>query len=251
MTYWLSYGGGVNSTALAVLLCKGKLPQYQPWRAMWADTQDEADETYDYVESVFVPYLAHHGKTLEVCRPDEGVIERWERLKVTGSRILRTCTKHGKIVPLELHMDAHGQPDDEQIIGIDAGEHHRAVRQNHGERRKHYPLVDLDIDRHGCVEIIETAGLEVPPKSGCWHCPFLRVGQILQLANKRPDRMRRIIALEMVATETHGRDSKDRPRTQWGDRPATQWAARACKEKSSGPLFQEESPDLPCGCYDG
>ena len=91
-TYWLSYGGGVNSTALAVLLCEGKLPQYTPWRVMWSDTHDEEDHTYRYIETVFVPYLAHFGKQLETVRPDEGVIERWERLSVTGSRIIRSCT---------------------------------------------------------------------------------------------------------------------------------------------------------------
>ncbi len=30
--FWLSYGFGVNSTALAILLVSGKLPQYEPWR---------------------------------------------------------------------------------------------------------------------------------------------------------------------------------------------------------------------------
>lgn len=77
------------------------------------------------------------------------------------------------------------------------------------------------------------------------------MADILSLAKDQPERMRRVIALEMAATETHGRDSKDRPRTQWGDKPATEWAKRACDENTSGSLFQEIDPDPPCGCYDG
>ena len=95
MTYWLSYGGGVNSTALAVLLVRGQLPQYMPWRIVFSDTGEEKLETYSYIRDSFEPWLARHGKTLEVVRPSESVLARWERLKVTGSRIIRSCTVEG------------------------------------------------------------------------------------------------------------------------------------------------------------
>lgn len=41
MTSWLSYGGGVNSTAPAILLALGKLPQHREFRVVFADTGDE------------------------------------------------------------------------------------------------------------------------------------------------------------------------------------------------------------------
>lgn len=252
MTHWLSYGGGVNSTALAILVCEGKLAQYQPWRVMWSDTHDEEDHTYEYVEKVFIPYLARFGRVLECVRPNEGVIERWERISVTGSRIIRSCTDEAKVKPLGLHLKQHAGPDDVQLIGIDADQPHRAKGAWPGERAKLYPLLDLGIGRDECEEIIRRAGLPVPLKSGCWHCPFKRVGEILKLAIERPDRMRRIVALEIVATQTHGPNPKTGgPRTQWNDTPAADYAKRACAENSSGPLFQEVDPDPPCGCYDG
>lgn len=252
MTYWLSYGGGVNSTALAILLCEGKLPQHNPWRCMWSDTHDEEDHTYDYVENVFVPYLGRYGKELERVRPKEGVIERWERLKVTGSRIVRSCTDEAKVKPLGLHLKAHAGPEDVQLIGIDADQPHRARPAQANDRVKLYPLVTLDIDRVGCEEIIRQAGLPVPKKSGCWHCPFKRVGEVLAMARDRPERLRRIIALERVATETHGLNPKTGgPRTQWNDTTAADYGRRACAEQTSGPLFQEVEPDPPCDCYDG
>lgn len=119
MMYWLIYGGGVNSTALAILMVRGKLPQYEPWRTVFSDTGEERSETYSYIRDHFEPWLAKHGKTLEVVRPEETILERWERLKVTGSRLLRACTVEGKIKPIERHVAANG--GGVQLIGIDAG----------------------------------------------------------------------------------------------------------------------------------
>lgn len=156
MTYWLSYGGGVNSTALAILLVQGRLPQYEPWRIVFADTKTEKDHTYAYIKDHFMPWLLSHGRMLEVVLPKEGVLERWERLKVTGSRILRSCTDTAKIAPLQRYIDANG--GGEWLLGIDAGEPHRAANKP----GKHRPLVDLDIDRDECERIIAGSGAAVP-----------------------------------------------------------------------------------------
>lgn len=248
MTYWLSYGAGVNSTALLVLLVEGRLPQFDPWRVVFADTRDEKDATYAYIRDVVTPYLAAHGRALETVYPKEGVLERWERLGVTGSRTLRTCTSHGKRDPIEDHIAANG--GGEQLIGIDAGELHRARPSRPGDPfPKHYPLVDLDIDRDGCEAVIRAAGLCVPPKSGCWHCPFLRVGAVLALAREQPERFARIEALEVRSIEMHP-PGPGIVRAQWSDRPARYWRERAADEGRQVPLF-ERDPEMPCACYDG
>lgn len=241
-TFWLSFGGGVNSTALAVLLVRGKLPQYEPWRIVFSDTGEERPETYAYMRDHFEPWLAKHGKTLEVVRPEETILERWERLKVTGSRLLRGCTVEGKIKPIERHVAANG--GGVQLIGVDAGESHRMP-----DRVR--PLVDLDIDREGCEAIIKAEGLPSPGKSGCWCCPFMRVGEVIRLAKVEPCKFERIARLEDIATETHGPQPDGQPRTQWGDKPASYWRERA----GQGDIFYDEgrlSDDAPhCGCYDG
>lgn len=250
---WVNYGGGVNSTALLALLTDGKLPQYAPWRVVWADTGDEKESTYDYIFSVIQPWLRKHGKTLEVVCDNESVLERWERLGIVGHRVNRSCTLHAKIRPLVRHIKAHTRKHDSivQLLGIDAGESHRARPAYKADGfEKAYPLVDLDIDRDECVRIIEAAGLPVPEKSGCWHCPFMRVRDILELATESPEKFQRIVALEKKSRELFPVD-EGKVRAQWGDRPALEWARRACDQKSSGPLFQEEHPDPPCGCYDG
>jgi hypothetical protein len=235
--YWLSYGGGVNSTALAVLLCSGRLPQYEPWRVVWADTGTEKDETYTYLNTVFIPYLSAYGKQLETVTPTETVIGRWERLRVTGSRRMRTCTDYGKVKPINAHIAANGGGD--TLIGIDAGEIGRA-RDREGV---HYPLVEMWLTREDCVKVIQEAGLPVPVKSGCWCCPFMRTQEVLDLAKNHPCRFERIARLEKAASETHGGY-----RYQWGDSNCDYWRTRA-----SAPLLDEIYHDEmpPCGCYDG
>jgi hypothetical protein len=239
--YWLSYGGGVNSTALAVLLCEDKLPQYDPFRIIFADTLTERPETYRFIEQHFIPYLRQYGKELEIVRPKEGVLERWERLKVTGSRRFRTCTRDAKIIPIKKYIEDNG--GGEQLIGIDAGEAHRMPD-------KIRPLVELDIDREQCEKIIRDAGLPSPGKSGCWCCPFARVGEIIALAKTDPCRFERIAALERAATETHGAPDGCEMRTHWHDKPVAYWRERAAQ----GDLIYDGGriePLPPCGCYDG
>lgn len=246
--YWLSYGGGVNSTALAVLLCQGELKKYEPWRLVFADTRDEKPETYDFIYGAFVPYLRRFGKVLEVVADREGVFDRWWRLGVVGSRTLRSCTDHAKITPISWHIRAHSRKARAiQMIGIDAGESHRARPARAGDPfDKLYPLVDLGIDRAGCEKIISAAGLQVPPKSGCWHCPFMRVGEIVQLALKDPCKFDRIVALEDRSIATQA-PPDGAVRAQWGDKPARVWKERA----NGGPLFATLDGPMPCECFDG
>lgn len=242
-SYWLSYGGGVNSTALTILLVRGKLPQYAPWRIVMADTGDEKDRTYAYIRDVFGPWLEQHGKALEIAKPKETVLGRWQRLNVTGSRIIRACSIEGKIKPIEKHIAANGGSLG-QLIGIDAGEAHRA-KDRPG---KFYPLVDLDIDRDECEAIIKAEGMPSPGKSGCWHCPFMRVGEVIELVKTDPCKVAMIERLENAATELHGKTPDGNQRTQWGEYPVSWWRKRS----EQGDLFiPERDPSEPCECYDG
>lgn len=238
--YYLSYGGGVNSTALAIMLCNEQLPQYVPFEIIFADTKTEKDETYSYIDNIFIPFLEKHNKKLLIVSAKEGVLERWERLSVTGSRIIRACTVESKINPINRYISEHGGGD--QLIGFDAGEPHRAICR----AGKHYPLVEEGIDRESCERIIKVAGLPVPAKSGCWCCPFMRVNDIIELARKYPCRLDRIECLEEAATNRHG----GTVRTQWGNntRPVSYWRQRA----SQGEIFNDDYDiAMPCECYDG
>lgn len=249
-TAWLSYGAGVNSTAVLVLLADGKFDPGMPFRVVFADTQDEKDQTYEYLYQHAMPYARRHGITIEVVRDCEGVLERWQRLGVTGSRTMRTCSVHSKVEPIGRHIDAHGLVGDVQLIGIHAGEAHRKGTSDKDRYPKRFPLIELDLDQEGCVAAIEIAGLPVPPKSGCWHCPFARRSEIVELCLDRPDRARVILNLERASLEKHPLPPGI-VRAHWHDKPVEHWMERACATKSSGELFQGVDPDPPCVCMDG
>lgn len=245
MGYWISYGGGVNSTALAVLIVAGALPQYQEARFIFADTLDEKPETYEYL-NYFKCWLQSHGRELITVRPEESVLSRWQKYQVTGSRRLRACTDHAKIRPItEFIRGLDKAPV--QLIGIDAGEPHRARPANPKKKEitKCYPLVDLGIDRDECARIIELAGLQVPAKSGCWHCPFMRVGEVISLAQYEPEKFSLILALE-----ANTREREDgRKFYQWRDLPATYWLARS-KQGLLNLEWDDLDPAIPCLCLD-
>lgn len=258
-TYWLSYGGGVNSTALAVLLCEGKLPQYEPFKLIFSDTGNEKDETYAYIRDVFEPYIAKHGHSLIRVRPALSVLEYWQSYSMVGSRVIRSCTDKAKIKPIGAYLDAHASPDDASVIGIDAGEPHRAKQHPKDTRPKVFPLVELDVDRVGCEAIIRAAGLPVPPKSGCWMCPFMRVSEVRALYHEQPERFAAIGRLEQRSLEAHPIPEHDlaagKVRAQWGDRPVSEWIARFKAEDAQGKLFtmagDRAFDEIPCGCFDG
>jgi len=239
--HWLSYGAGANSTALAILLHRGEVAGVgDDWQAIFADTGDEQDATYEWLEKWGKPWFLEIGKPLVVVRDKETVYERWWRLQVIGARRFRACTDHAKIRPIARHLK---ETPGVQLIGIDAGEAHRARRQD-GIR---YPLVEMDIDRDDCVEIIESAGISVPEKSGCWHCPFMRVAEIIEMARSRPELADKIEALEKRAELAHDGYGL----FQVGNHPIQYWRERAHDGGawSDLPLFAESEP--PCGCYDG
>ena len=235
--FWLSFGGGVNSTALAILLATGKLPQYEPWRIVFADTGEEQDHTYEFIEKHFSPWLETQGKILEIVRYKETPLERWERFSMTGSRQFRACTEYNKITPIKQHIATNG--GGLKLIGIDSGETHRAIERADSA----YPLVELGIDREECGMIIKDTGLPSPGKSGCWHCPFMRVHEILNLARHYPCRFNRIDRLEQMATAKTGQQ-----RYQWGNKPCAYWRERATAQKS---LLEDYDIAMPCECYDG
>jgi 3'-phosphoadenosine 5'-phosphosulfate sulfotransferase (PAPS reductase)/FAD synthetase len=234
--YWLCYGGGVNSTALAILLVQEKLPQYKPWLPIFGDTGNEKQETYWFV-SVFEKWLCDRGKDLIKVSGPMTVLEKWQHDKITGSTRTRSCTDHAKTRPIDRYIKEHGGGI--KLIAFDAGEPNRA-KPNPKHR---YPLIDLGIDRNDCIGIIREAGLPVPVKSGCWHCPFLRVADIIELGRSQPRKLDIIEKLESEALKHRGK-----PYYQWGNKPVAYWRSRA---KANTIFSTDYDICMPCECYDG
>ena len=196
--YAVSYGGGVNSTALVILLVNKGLPLDY---VVFADTGNEMPETYEYL-NVMKRYLNKVSVPLKVVqvRSGESLSDRCLRRRVIPSEIWRWCTRDMKVTPIHAFyrsLKAHVY----QYMGIDYDEVHRMKPARVDYVTNMYPLVDYRIGRTECMEIIEKTGLPLPVKSGCHMCPFNNMNRWAEIYERHPDLYR--LAMEIEEKSKH------------------------------------------------
>ena len=187
MNLYLSFGAGVNSTALMLLL----LDEGVEFEAVFSDTGCEWPETYEHLRLL----------------QDEGYEFTWLRPEPSGAKTLyeycmrwgmiphvrrRFCTQKFKTRPL----DRYPEKPCTTYIGYDYGESRRRYVRDRKGIHFEFPLIERMITREGCVKIIRDHGLPVPPKSGCWLCPFQPLREWKRLRDTYPELFRMAMALE-------------------------------------------------------
>lgn len=202
MKTYLSFGGGVNSTALLV-------KYYDDIdEAVFADTGVEHPDTYDYID-----YLRDNGYGITTLTPN---VEGFDNLydfcytkRIFPSIHHKWCTGKFKLSTIYRYLDRPSNV----MIGIAYDERKRASKDWLGPKTvtPMYPLIDDRVDRQGCIDIIKDAGLCVPRKSGCWICPFQKRIELRDLRVECPDLYDRLKALEEVNKYGHRIDSKGYP----------------------------------------
>lgn len=184
MKNYLSFGAGVNSVALYLLMEKMGLE----FEAIFVNHGADWPETYAYLD-----YFVATGRPVTVLRPayfraDMGKTYNnlfdysWD-YQMVPSMMARWCTRMFKIVPVEKYIEIPCF----MHLGIDAGEAKRAKLNSKKGVESRWLLIENDIDREGCEQMILSAGLVIPPKSGCWFCPFQRTQQWKKLRRTHPD----------------------------------------------------------------
>lgn len=188
-----SYGGGVQSVAIAVLVVEGALPV--PDLAMIADTGREKRTTWDYLREVVQPYLSRVGLTVQIAphslasadlyapSSDLPLVPAWTRNVrteatlfgdmevVDDGRLPSYCSGWWKRDVCERWLRSQGVEACDCWIGYSTDERWR-VKDDH-RKWCHYthPLIDLGLSRAACVALIEKAGLPPAHKSRCFDCP--------------------------------------------------------------------------------
>ena len=174
---YLSYGGGVNSTAMLLLL----LDEGWEYEASYVDHGCDWPDTRR-----FVYWLSRH-TPIKILRPSvQGLTNLYDHCwakKMVPSRVNRWCTDKFKVRPL---INNYTEPGYE-LIGFSTDEAHRAKMSVRKQVESRYPLLEYEIDRNECIRIIQRHGIPVPQKSGCWFCPFQRISQWRRLRQKHPD----------------------------------------------------------------
>ena len=184
-TIWSS-GGGVQSTAIAVLILKGLLPR--PDYCVMADTAREKQETWDYLDQVVNPAL---GKIdLHVERAQCSILNRnsfppsfWNgegTLLIPAyekglPKLNNYCSTHWKRDVVKRWALDKGIVPATNWLGFSTDEMSRIATPTALNWLLDYPLVfHCPRSREGCENEIDQFGWPRPPKSSCYNCPNMR-----------------------------------------------------------------------------
>lgn len=238
----VSFGGGVNSTALVCGLVERDIV---PDAILFADTGGERPETYAHLRA-FDVWLRDHGMPTITVLTKGGRAETLEenclRMKMLPSLAygFKGCSHKYKIEPQEIwanqlyraHFKAGGRV--RKAIGYGAEETRRATIESDAKYDYWYPLIAWDLDRDDCLDLIARAGAPTPGKSACFFCPASKLADIRALRAEHPRLFARALAMEANAelktVKGLGR------RFAWRDVDHTPRATEL---------------DMPCGCHDG
>lgn len=183
----VSFGAGQNSTAMIIMM---KNQGVKIDAILFAETGNEMPKTYTFLKEFKKWCKKNNFNFVEVQSKLGNLKNYYTKEKIIPYRMFRQCTHKFKIIPImDWVKNQYGikQPVN-MFMGISVEEKHR---QNKIIGRKQikflFPLVENEIDREGCVEIIKKEGMSVPVKSGCYFCPFQAKKEWIKLYNEYPD----------------------------------------------------------------
>lgn len=209
----ISYGGGVQSTALILLA----LERWEVDEIVHVDLGDaESPQTREYVSYLRAWLRQAHQRDITVLERDlYGDMlanPQFTPVPWLGKDFMlrRQCTRQYKVEPIRRYLyETYPKEHIRLMLGISVDEYHR-MRTSSYKRIEHaYPLIDERIDRQRCREIIARAGLALPGKSSCWFCPY-RSGASQHALVKQYPHLRRL-AEELEARINEVRVQRGKP----------------------------------------
>lgn len=183
-----SYGGGVQSIAIAVLIAQGRLPV--PECIVIADTGREIGTTWGYLEAHVQPLLATVGAKVEIAPHSLSTVGLTGK---NGDLLMPVFTQTGKlqtycsgewkreVVLRYLRSKGYGPANPvETWIGFSMDEIGRCSQGRTKWQSMTWPLIDIEdrfgtrMRRYQCEQIIIDAGLPAGVRSACRDCPHRR-----------------------------------------------------------------------------
>lgn len=182
-----SYGGGVQSIAIALLVAQGTLPR--PDLIVMADTSFEATETWEYTFRSVLPLLDSIGLTIEIAPHELATVDDYGKngdllipaFTATG-KLDTYCSSEWKKLVIRRYLRQKGITRCVTWLGMSTDETLRLKPSDVQWQESQWPLCDLPatagygvrLSRVQCRHLILDAGWPEPPTSSCWKCPHRR-----------------------------------------------------------------------------
>lgn len=216
-----SVSGGKDSTALMLALRESEIP----FRAVFADTQWEAPETYAYLDTL----RAKLGIAIDVVGVEGGMIARIHHRAGFPARMQRWCTRELKIEPLRAYHDRVIEETGRETVsamGVRAEESAAraamSVFEDECEGARSWggyvwrPLLAWSVA--DVIAIHRRHDVPMNPlyhvgfdRVGCFPCIYARKNEIALLSTHAPDRIDLIESLERAVEETRAERNAETP----------------------------------------
>lgn len=193
--YILSFGGGVNTSALFFYLLEKKKPIDL---IIFADTGEETTTTYNTVRAMETLCLEKGIEFVRVQSHLGNLYDYYYRKKIVMSMKKRDCTSKFKIAPIRKFLRERFSKKQKfkMYIGITYDEYHRVRTSDVQYITNVYPFVDDKITRRGNKEILKRVGFSAE-KSGCKGCIFNKKSTWLKMAIGNKTEFERHLRLDM------------------------------------------------------
>ena len=248
------FGGGVNSTAMILRAIEKGI---RPDLIIFSDTGGEKPETYEWLDSFGDWLKENHDMTIERTAYEKFTLEEdcLEKNKLPALAYgFKQCSLKYKAQPAQKFINKFynkrwcNKNDMFPVkwIGYDLDEEHR-IKKNYGDNLVNnsyfqYPLVDWEMDREACVDLIKAHGFEPPLKSACFFCPATKKHEIDWLEENHPELLQRALDMENNAELT----------TMKGLGRNYSWNSYIKEKKSQKSLLDHftDTTIEPCECVD-
>lgn len=183
----VSFGAGQNSTAMIIMM---KNEGIKIDEIIYSETGNEMPKTYIFLKEFKQWCKKNDLKFVTVQSKLGSLKDYYVSRNIIPYRMFRQCTHKFKIIPINDYIKKeYGiKVPINMIMGIASDEKHRSKKiKGRKQFTYKFPLIEKEIDRKGCVDIIKKEGLSIPVKSGCYFCPFQSKKEWIKLYENYPD----------------------------------------------------------------
>lgn len=223
----ISWGCGVQSTAMAVMSALGDLEPIDI--VITADTGWERKATYE-ARDFYANWLPGRGVNVEIINTgnirEDGIKKNnidFPFYTESGAPLRRQCTGNFKIDPIKRRLrelnefdkskPPHPKPGTfEMWLGISLDEYTRMNQSTVKFIVNRYPLIEQRITRNDCIDYLESHDLPVPIKSACIGCPYHTASEWLELQETAPEEFEDVVLFDeqirnLAALKRHNDDA--------------------------------------------